>query len=160
MTAVCPLVSDTGHPSLESLRLQLAAISRQVEQMTNQQASATSNQQASATSKLPQRRKHGVFPWMFTGPSLPSHLALFRPMLAAPLPLHPRTGFRFRIPASVDVEDLGFNSTVKDACWSLHGGASRQLKVPSAPPDSMLHITCSAHGHMKANDSREKKFVY
>jgi len=74
-------------------------------------------------------------------------------MLAPPSSL-PRTGFRFRIPASVDVLDLGFNSTVKDACWQLRKGASRKLKVPSAPPDSMLHVACSAHGHMKANDSK------
>ena len=154
-TAVCPQVSDTGNPSLESLRLQLAAISRQVEQMTNQQASASVHPQPIPKPMAEgQRRKHGVFPQIYTRPSLPSHLARFRLMLAAPLSLHPRTGFRFTIPASVDVEDLGFNSTVKDACWSLHGGASRQLKVPSAPPDSMLHITCSAHGHMKANDSK------
>jgi len=126
--------------------------------MTNQQAAATSNEKASPSRHdepmTNTKRRYGVtVPWAFKGPSLPPQLALFRQMLAPPSSL-PRTGFRFRIPASVDVLDLGFNSTVKDACWSLQKGASRKLKVPSAPPDSMLHVACSAHGHMKANDSK------
>jgi len=165
MPAISPLVPDNAPPSLESLRAQLATLTRQVELMTNKKVAPSSSQSCSKTPRVQQsthaqgrtRPVQGTDavagPRAFGGLALPSHLALFRPMRAPPSAV-PRTGFRFTIPASVDVFDLGMNSAVKDACWQLRGAAKRKLKVPSAPPDSLLHVACSAHGHMKANDSK------
>ena len=165
MPAISPVVPDNAPPSLESLRAQLATLTRQVELMTNKKVAPSSSDNASRTPRVQQgthaegrtRPVQGTDavagPRAFAGQSLPTNLALFRPMRAPPSAV-PRTGFRFTIPASVDVFDLGMNSAVKDACWQLRGAAKRKLKVPSASPDSLLHVACSAHGHMKANDSK------
>lgn len=49
---------------------------------------------------------------------------------------------------------MGFNSTLKDGCKSLRGAANKKLKVPNAPTNSMLHVSCTAHNHMKANNTK------
>ena len=145
---LAPPVPEEGHTSLAALRDQLATISRRVEQLTREEAAEP------LLRGQRMRRRLGVFPPQPGTSSLPPHLARFRHICAAPVSGQSRFGFRFTIPAALDVKDLGFNSTVKDACASLHGAGRRKLKVPSAPPERMLNITCGAHGHGKANDTK------
>jgi len=188
MPATRPLVPDNALSPLDTLRAQVAALTRQVEIMTKKQVPQSSSQncpktprvQSStqaegrtrpppATDAVPGPRADGRARPVVqgtdavaghrssTGLVLPSHLARFRSLRGPPTTAPrkaPRAGFRFTIPASVDVMDLGMNSAVKDACWQLRGAAKRKLTAPSAPPDSLLHVACSAHGHMKANDSK------
>ena len=165
MPATSPLLPDNALSSLDTLRAQVAALTRQVELMTKKKVPQSSSQSCPKTPRVQQstqaegrtRPVQGTDavagPRALRGLALPSHLALSR-SLRGPPSAAPRTGFRFTIPASVDVMDLGMNSAVKDACWQLRGAAKRKLKAPSAPPDSLLHVACSAHGHMKANDSK------
>ena len=183
MPATSPLLPDNALSSLDTLRAQVAALTRQVELMTKKKVPQSSSQSCPKTPRVqPSTQAEGrtrpvqgtdavagpraegrTRPVQGTdavagqrssrGLALPSHLALFR-SLRGPPSAAPRAGFRFTIPASVDVMDLGMNSAVKDACWQLRGAAKRKLKAPSAPPDSLLHVACSAHGHMKANDSK------
>ena len=183
MPATSPLLPDNALSSLDTLRAQVAALTRQVELMTKKIVPQSSSQNCPKTPRVQQstqaegrtrpvqgtdavagpRAEGRTRPVQgtdavaghrsSTGLALPSHLALSR-SLRGPPTAAPRAGFRFTIPASVDVMDLGMNSAVKDACWQLRGAAKRKLKAPSAPPDSLLHVACSAHGHMKANDSK------
>ena len=183
MPATSPLLPDNALSSLDTLRAQVAALTRQVELMTKKKVPQSSSQSCPKTPRVQQstqaegrtrpvqgtdavagpRAEGRTRPVQgtdavaghrsSTGLVLPSHLARFR-SLRGPPTTAPRAGFRFTIPASVDVMDLGMNSAVKDACWQLRGAAKRKLTAPSAPPDSLLHVACSAHGHMKANDSK------
>jgi len=65
-----------------------------------------------------------------------------------------RTGFRMRIHDDVQTDDLGFSSAVKDRDHQLWTAAESDLVVPSASPDSLLNVSCSAHNHLGVNERK------